>query len=157
MYMEIDKAHILFDKFEKKSKHLNGIINLSEALLIISDVLSTAEDNGLKIKAHNLGSTIKKFIVSNIKKLDLNPTIYTYESYEYWSLVLQEIIDADINNDEEMVSLQKELNKCRDNARWEALSKKQQEQEFISRLKQLPKEKIEELRKVILNKDHTSS
>ena len=57
MYTEINKAHILFDKFDKNTKHLNGIINLSEALQIISDILNTAEDNELKTKAYNLGLT----------------------------------------------------------------------------------------------------
>jgi hypothetical protein len=157
MYTEINKAHILFDKFENKSKYLNGIINLSEALLIISDVLSTSEDNGLKTKAYNLGLTIKNFIVNRIKTLDLNPTSYTHEVLEYWSLVLQEIIDSNINKDEEIVSLQKDINKCREKARWESLSKKEQEKEIILLLKDLPKEEIEKLRNLLRNKGNTNS
>ena len=158
MYTEINKAHILFDKFDKNTKHLNGIINLSEALLIISDILNTAEDNGLKIKAHNLGSTIKNFIVNKIKKIDLNPSSYTYDFFEYWDSVLQEFIDANIANDEEISNLQKDLNRCKEKSRWESLSEKEQQKEILSVLNSLSKEEIEELRNfAIKNKKNTNS
>lgn len=153
MCTEMDKARSLFDDFEKKSRQLNGILSLSEVLYIIFDVLSSTEDDRGKMKAQNLLSTITTFIISRVNKLYPEAP---YGVLDFWHSVLQEIIDIDSENTGELITLENNLYKYRENARMEALSKKQQEKEFISRLKQLPKEKIEELRKLLMKEENAN-
>ena len=141
---DFDKAHNLLDSFEKKSiKHV-GVDSLSDALYILSAILNAEEANQFKRKANNLISTNRTFILSQIHSLLDNPIKHTYQGFDYWCRVLQEYFDYGlVNND--LLLIEQELLKHREQSRWDSLTENQKIKELISKIEQLSKEQREKI------------
>lgn len=145
MSAEIDRIHCLLDKFEERSITLNGLSYLTEFLSHIDDIKNGNYDEQNKRIVTNCLLTLKKRIALEINKIMASPIDCPYDIIDYWSNILNEYVDAGLDDNIEMKSWQVTVLKLKENARWESLSKKQQEEEILLLLKRLTKEEIKEL------------
>lgn len=145
MKSEIDKAVLLMGDFEKKTGMLGGLNALSEALFIISDVISSGNDIFSVKRAENLFISYKRMILKAVHKLLGTPENFSYPDFEYWYSVLQEVIHCTIGNNDDLFLLEPSVSKLKEKARWESLSRKQQHEEVCRLFRKLPKEKQEEI------------
>ncbi len=141
---DLDKAHNLLDSFEKKSAKHVGVDDLSNALYILSAILNPDQENQFKRKANNLISTNRTFILSRIHSLLDNPVTHTYHEFDYWCRILQEYFDYGLVNNE-LLFIEQELLKHREQSRWDSLTENQKIKELISKIKQLSKEQREKV------------
>ncbi|MDA8338304.1 MAG: hypothetical protein M0Z70_03255 [Nitrospiraceae bacterium] len=144
----LDTARSLFDSFEKASASLEGLNVLVETLEICSDILNNSDDYQLKERAKNLISTHRKKVFSKIEKIMANPKNYKYEELDYWNKAMQTFIDHEFGT-LEFVATQESLFKQVKNARWESMSKSEQDKEISSIIEKLNKDEKEELLKEI--------
>ncbi|HBG92065.1 MAG: hypothetical protein A2X54_06680 [Nitrospirae bacterium GWF2_44_13] len=145
MPTEIDRIHYLLDKFEDHSNTLKGLSYLADFLSYIDDIKNGNYDEQNKRIATNLFLTLKKRIALEINKIMASPIDCPYEIIDYWSNVLNEYVDSGLDDNIEMKSWQETVLKLKENARWESLSEKQQEEGILLLLKGKTKEEIKEL------------
>lgn len=154
----LDNALSLFDSFEKANTLLEGLNVLVETLEICSDIINNSDDYQLKERAKNLISTHREKVFSKIEKIMADSENYKYEELDYWNKVMQTFIDYEFGT-QEFVATQESLFKQVKNARWERLSKSEQDKEIISIIEKLNKDEKEELLEEIkaLKKLHKKS
>ena len=138
MMKDFDKAQIFLGSFEKKSTKYAGVDDLSDALYILSAILKSEKEHQLKAKVNNLISTNRAFILPQMHRLLDTPGKHTYQEFDYWCRVLQEYFDYGFANDD-LLFIEQELLKHREQSRWDSLSEKEKTQELISKIEQLSK------------------
>lgn len=152
MPTEIDRIHYLLGKFEERSITLNGLSYLTEFLSHIDDIKNgNYEEQNTRIVTNCL-LTLKKRIALEINKIMASPIDCPYDIIDYWSNILNEYVDSGLDDNIEMKSWQVTVLKLKENARWESLSKKQQEEEFLLLIKRLLKGKTKEEIKELIKK-----
>jgi len=137
MQKEIDKAQELLGSFEKQSAILGGLDDLSDALEIISDVISDGSDETSVKKAKNLLTRYKGFISKSANGLLEEPERFSTDNINYWHDVLQEIINFGFaDNDTAFQS----FIKLKEDARRQSLPFIQRITELRNNIDLLPKE-----------------
>lgn len=137
MQKEIDKAQELLGAFEKQSAELGGLDDLSEALEIISDVISDGSDEYSVKKAKNLLTRYKGFISKSANGLLEEPERFSTDNINYWHDVLQEIINFGFADDDNTFQ---SFIKLKEDARRQSLPFIQRITELRNNINLLPKE-----------------
>ena len=114
---EINKAQCLLDDFNRKNADFTGISSLSEALGILSDLLSVADNDQEKKVVNNLVKTHQGNIIRRVSHALVKPGEFTFKQLDYFDKVIDEFIDNDFDDTQELVALQKDIKKHKESAR----------------------------------------
>jgi hypothetical protein len=122
---EINRARYLLDDFNRKNTDFTGISSLSEALGILSDLLSVADNDQDKKVVNNLVNTHKKNIIRRVSYALAKPEEFTFKQLDYFDKVIDEFIGNDFDDTQELVALQQDITKHKESARVDELSLKE--------------------------------
>ena len=151
-YGEIERARLLLDAFSKKGSEFNQLTKLSEALTILSDLITSDENEAIKKTAVTLMRTHKRHLLQRINYALTNPREFTYQQWEYFDKATDDFIGTEPDKDKDLTKLQAEIQGQKYLARYEELSEKEQLHMLLDTYNSLSEEEKKELAEQIKNK-----
>lgn len=132
---EIAKARQLLDDFDNRKKSFTGIDTLSEALGILSDLLSSNENGPEKIVANNLIQTHRRAVGRDIQRALANRGDVTPNQHNFYKTVIEEFLEKGFDDDQNLLLYKEDLETMRE-------SQEQSDNEITS---EQPTEELEPL------------
>jgi hypothetical protein len=131
---ELNRAQSLLRNYEKSISELRGLSYLSEAFGVLSDFMESTESTHLNERARNMFYTYKNSIRKKIKYILSNQGVSSFEELDYWDKVIQEVIDFDLDNDQEIILLQKNIVKHKERLKVKPLPTNKELEAFLRKL-----------------------
>jgi hypothetical protein len=139
---ELNRAQSLLKSFEKSISKLGGLSYLLEAFGILSEFMESTESTHLNKRARNMFYTYKNSISKKIKYLISNHGVSSFDELDYWDKAIQEVIDFDFDDDQEIVSLQKNISENKERLKVKPMPTKKELEAFLKELTESERKNI---------------